>query len=287
MSSVNSSESAPVKKNRQGAFKIFVILVILAAAGIASFLAAYHITTNRNGLDVRVLSMGDGKCTLLRAGTGVVVIDCGTEESVPVLLDYLHENNIRSIDALILTSDDARCIGGAAELVSNVHIEDLVTPDFGDHPSRTWLDAHETAMKEDITMNVIDEDSAFILQNASYLLLPVSDRESSSLLVSIMYGKSSLLYTGCASDAQIESHLSTEMAMTHDVLFLPGNGEMADHLPELFATVKPSLVAVSCGTEDTVSQETRDLIAAQRAKLLPTADADIHLFTAGKTFKVK
>lgn len=153
--------------------RVLLLAVLLAAAGFTAYSIAFSSIKSRMGLDIVCLPT-TGSCSVIRTGTGIIVIDAGTENDSALLLDYLHENNIRKIDAMIITSDDPYCCSGAAEVVGNVLVEQLITPDLGEFPSIAWGRVEAAALKEGLVPTVIAEDSAFILQNTSFLLLPVN-----------------------------------------------------------------------------------------------------------------
>lgn len=153
--------------------RALLLAVLLAAAGFTAYSIAFSSIKSRMGLDIVCLPT-TGSCSVIRTGTGIIVIDAGTENDSALLLDYLHENNIRKIDAMIITSDDPYCCSGAAEVVGNVLVEQLITPDLGEFPSIAWGRVEAAALKEGLVPTVIAEDSAFILQNTSFLLLPVN-----------------------------------------------------------------------------------------------------------------
>lgn len=153
--------------------KVMILVILLGLSGLCAYNIAFSSVSGRMGVDIVCLP-SEGSCSVVRSGKGTVIIDAGTEDDAALLLDYLHENNIRAVDAMIITSDDPLCCSGAVEIIENVMVDQLVIPDLGDYPSNAWGRVESAALKEGISPTVIPEDSAFILQNTSFLLLPVN-----------------------------------------------------------------------------------------------------------------
>lgn len=153
--------------------RVLTLVALLALSGFIAYNIAFSSVNRRMGLDIVCLP-STGSCSILRCGTGIIVIDAGTEDDAPLLLDYLHENNIKKIDAMIITSDDPYCCSGAVEIIGNVMVEQLIIPDMGEYPSNAWGRVEAAALKEGLVPTIVREDSAFILQNTSFLLLPVN-----------------------------------------------------------------------------------------------------------------
>jgi beta-lactamase superfamily II metal-dependent hydrolase len=153
--------------------KVMILVILLGLSGLCAYNIAFSSVSGRMGVDIVCLP-SEGSCSVVRSGKGTVIIDAGTEDDAALLLDYLHENNIRAVDAMIITSDDPLCCSGAVEIIENVMVDQLVIPDLGDYPSNAWGRVESAALKEGISPTVIPEDSAFILQKTSFLLLPVN-----------------------------------------------------------------------------------------------------------------
>jgi beta-lactamase superfamily II metal-dependent hydrolase len=127
--------------------KVMILVILLGLSGLCAYNIAFSSVSGRMGVDIVCLP-SEGSCSVVRSGKGTVIIDAGTEDDAALLLDYLHENNIRAVDAMIITSDDPLCCSGAVEIIENVMVDQLVIPDLGDYPSNAWGRVESAALKE-------------------------------------------------------------------------------------------------------------------------------------------
>lgn len=210
--------------------KVMILVILLGLSGLCAYNIAFSSISGRMGVDIVCLP-SEGSCSVVRSGKGTVIIDAGTEDDAALLLDYLHENNIRAVDAMIITSDDPFCCSGAAEIIENVMVDQLVIPDLGDYPSNAWGRVESAALKEGISPTVIPEDSAFILQNTSFLLLPVN-RDGLPPVKKDMAGASTPDGEAVSTDAPSSADASLpEEASSSAGISLPENPSLSTGTP--------------------------------------------------------
>ncbi|MBR0027021.1 MAG: MBL fold metallo-hydrolase, partial [Clostridia bacterium] len=77
-----------------------------------------------------VLKTGKSDAIILETTGGTMVIDCGEENDGDEVVEYLKANGITKVDYLVITHFDQDHVGGAAEVISNFSIGEIITPDY-------------------------------------------------------------------------------------------------------------------------------------------------------------
>ena len=76
------------------------------------------------------LDVGKADCMVLRTENSTVVIDCGEKGDGKQILSLLAENEIETVDYLIITHYDKDHVGGAAKLINTIEVKNVLAPDY-------------------------------------------------------------------------------------------------------------------------------------------------------------
>jgi beta-lactamase superfamily II metal-dependent hydrolase len=79
--------------------------------------------------EIHYIDVGQGDATLVLADGMSVLIDTGVNDSENVLINYLKDKDIQTLDYFIITHFDSDHYGEAADIVDNFKINNLILPD--------------------------------------------------------------------------------------------------------------------------------------------------------------
>lgn len=234
------------------------------------------------------LSVGQGDCSVIRAGGLTVLIDVGPatdtfDAGSRLVAPKLKELGIRQVDLAILTHPDSDHVGGLAGLNSRVRIAYVAAPaHFRDHvdleaalekaripPHRIiWVDRPIRIRSADLQMDV---------------LLPRFDpgepENDGSPFIRASIGGAAAVFTGDASE-ESEIRMSGRGHWQAQLLKAGHHGSASSTSTPWLNAVKPEEVIVSCGIDnpfghpaDTVIER----IEAAKAELRRTdLEGDVH-----------
>jgi competence protein ComEC len=146
-------------------------------------------------LDVQFLGIKEGEATLLRFSQHAILIDTGTKESVHEVIKRLQEQNVRELDALILTNSLEDYCGGAREIIHSIDVKEVGLP----APTAQTIIRQASPLSSPVRLlkqgNKLDMAPGIelsVLSPAQRLYLTPEDN---SLVLQMTYNKIKILFT--------------------------------------------------------------------------------------------
>lgn len=253
------------------------------------------VTPTSGNLYVHFIDVGQGDSILVVNGESVMLIDTGdtSSDSKDAIVNYLNAYSITEIDYLVLTHPDSDHIGGAPTVIEGFDVVNCIMPNV---VKDTQIYENTLTALEENEVNVIEAVSGnqYSLGEAQFKLLApnsesYSDWNDYSVVIKLVYGERSMLFTG---DAHVESEeeilgVYSELELDCDVLKIGHHGSDTSTGEEFLAAVSPSYAVISCGTGNKYGhphEVTLDKLAAAEVTVYRTDIAGtIVLATDGKT----
>jgi competence protein ComEC len=265
---------------------IALLLIALTLIGVLIGVAwrRSHPRPNMPRLSVTFLNVGDGDCTLVRSPDGrTILLDAGSAQAGPVVVDALRRRNVKTIDLLMLTSPDETSIGGVpALLASGIDVSQV-----WDNPVADAGEARRDAL-EAIRLHVpripsSTANATNAIQVGQMLFVsaiwppsagPASRRDP--LIFRINYGGTAFLFEAAAT-AEAERTLISQAgrkiectgACTDMILQVAADAEGTPS-PELLRRATPSVAVISCGPGSLPTQATLHRLEAAGAAVWQT-----------------
>lgn len=225
------------------------------------------------------VNVGRADAAILRFGEACVLIDTGSEDSVPQLIAGLNLLNISRIDAVFLTHSHADHTGGLNALAANYDIPMVYSPLFSeqnkDGVGKTVklcekLGLNQTELIAGQTIPVTDSVSFAVMGPLEY---NEDDDNDNSLILRFTYKETSFLFVGDAQFSEEQTLLEFGADLNSNVLKV-GNHGNPDATGEDFArAVSPAFAVISTNTEaDQDSANERVLAALAPASVSITQD---------------
>ncbi|MBQ3481611.1 MAG: MBL fold metallo-hydrolase [Oscillospiraceae bacterium] len=243
------------------------------------------------GLEVTVLDAGKADAILLTTPASAVLIDCGEKGFGGEILDELAARGIERLDVLIVTHFDRDHVGGAAKLIGGVAIGRVLQSGLPKDSVeyRKYLRALGRAA---LTPETVSETLSFTLDGAEYTVDPPqrdsyggAESNNSSLIVTVEYGASRLLFMGDAETARISEYLASSPARC-DLLKLPHHGEKEKMLDALLAAVRPRYAVITCSEREPEAPSTARALAAAAVETYLTRLGAVRIRCDGETLTV-
>lgn len=234
-------------KNKASYKFIFVLLSIFVCIECTWYFIP------RNYLDVRCVDVGQGDCIFIETNNRKkILIDGGGSETYDVgkniLLPYLLDRRVMCIDTIISSHADADHLYGLITVLENVKVNRIIIA----KNSLGYKKVYEIAEKKKI--DVIEVLKGDILTLGDIRLEAISpsknmdnsDVNDYSLVVKLMYGEKSILFTGDISQ-NIEKTLYSVDA---DILKVAHHGSNSSSEEGFIKRVNPSLAIIGVGKEN-------------------------------------
>ena len=242
------------KKNIHSILILFIFAVFICVIAVFSNNSKNNTTLYGNiGIDNELLNViyfnvGQADSTLITINGYTMLIDTGNNSDGYYIAEFLKAQNINKIDYLILTHSDEDHIGGAAEIIGELDINIIYTPDI-DSKTNIYSNLIDTAnqynVKIDKTLTVSD-DINYNLGKATWKVLNidssnVNNTNDSSIVIELSYNNTKYLFMGDAT-TKVEKSRTWN---TVDVLKVGHHGSKSSTGESFLDQVNPKFAIIS------------------------------------------
>ena len=211
---------------------------------------------------------------VLRTENSTVIIDCGEKGDGKKILGLLAENDIDTVDYLIITHYDKDHVGGSAKVINNIDVKNVLAPDYAEDSDE--VKKYNKALSgKNITPVLLHDDITFTLDGVEYTVYAPQkdfygedDDNDFSLVTKAVYHDTTLLFTGDAMEQRLDEIMDIGKCT---LLKVPYHARKLDNLEAFISKVRPEY-AVSCTSESEFSSDTAEILSRYRIKSYATCD---------------
>lgn len=242
-------------------------------------------------LTVSYIDVGQGDSELIQQGDQDMLIDTGTSDSQPSLLNYLKLHIHGDLEYLVLTHAHADHIGGASEVLDNFKVDHLFMTKY---PTTTKMfeTLLDTIKAKKITPVQPALGSQFKLGQASDIVYgPVGanqeDLNTCSIVIKVTFGSTKFFFGGDEQDSNESGMLANGYDVSATVLKVGHHGSETSTSAAFLAAVKPLYAIISCGKGNDYGHPTQlalDRLKSANVKVFRTdLDGTVVATSNGKT----
>ena len=232
---------------------IMAILLIGILLFCISFF--YQMQVNASSLlKVYFIDVGQGSSILVQSESKNTLIDTGDEKYYDKLDSFLSNNQINSIDQIVLTHNDPDHIGNVDRLIKTRKVGTVIQSKYGYKKNKSTKDVKElnsAISKYHIkTLRVKTGDKIDFGSNAKGTVLSPGKNykkvNQTSIVIRLVYGKYSYLFTGDIYSSN-ESELIKKFNVRSTVLQIPHHGSYTSSSVAFLKKVNAKYAVISCG----------------------------------------
>lgn len=205
---------------------------------------------------MHVLDVGKADSILIQCEGKNMLVDGGTADRGEGVVRYLKRRGVEGLDAVVNTHPDADHVGGLKSVIEAFPVADYYEPRLPrDLVPRTdeYL-AVKSALKE---AGLIPSDplpgKSFRLGGGTVTILgplrPGNSANNNSIILRVVYGKTSFLLTGDAEKEEERDLLSGGGQLCADVLKVGHHGSSTSTTEDFLRAVRPEYAAISVGDD--------------------------------------
>ena len=216
----------------------------------------------------RFIDVGQGNSTLITYRGDAVLIDAGTPGNKYETADYIRMF-APEIDYMIITHPHDDHMGGAAEIISQVEVKNLIIRDVEVSDS-FYTDALDAAEKCGTNITILSSAAEFITDNITVEILDsfdfeFSDLNDSSMVTRVTAGKTSALITGDAGEKVEQILVAAYGEDLHaNILEVGHHGSDTSTSSEFVMAVLPEKCVISCGKNNAYGHPTAKTLGTIR-----------------------
>lgn len=206
---------------------------------------------------VHMIDVGQGDCILVKSGDHAMLIDAGERGNDQKIIDYLKANSVEKLDYLVATHPHSDHIGSMPKVIEAFEVENIIMPKLPTSMVPTtsiYQKLIKTASASGAKIISAKAGAEYKLGDAKITIVgPVGtpeDLNNSSVVIKVVYGKNSFLFTGDAETESEKKILTSGADIKADVLKLGHHGSSTSTSEEFLKVVSPSLALISCGKDN-------------------------------------
>ena len=231
-------------------------------------------------LTVYCFKAGKADATLIYSPKLTILIDCGEKGFGKEIVSYLKAHSVKKLDMLIITHFDKDHVGGAAKVIKELDIAQVVQSNCPKE-SDAYDDYAEALGKKNIKPVTIRERQSVRIGGAEITVYPpmqeyyrTDPSNNSSLITSVGYGSNRLLFAADAQDARL-MEFAEQNEGTFDFLKVPYHGHYQQKLGLFLQSVSPRIAVITSSDEEPEDGKTMQLLSDINAKVFLTRTAPV------------
>ena len=232
-------------------------IMAISLIGILLFCISfsYQIQVNASSLlKVYFIDVGQGSAILVQSNDKNTLIDTGDEKYYNKLDAFLSNNQINSIDQIVLTHNDPDHIGNVDRLIKTRKVGTVIQSKYGYKKNASTKDVKElnAAVSKYHTKTVKVKKGNkidFGCGMKGEVLSPWKNYKKvnqTSLVIKMVYGKYSYLFTGDIYSSN-EKELIKKYNVKSTVLQIPHHGSYTSSSEQFLKKVGAKYAVISCG----------------------------------------
>ena len=222
----------------------------------------------RADLKVHFLDVGQAESILILAPEKTVLIDAGENDQGDLVVRYLKEQGVSSIDLLIGTHPHSDHIGGMDIVLNKMPVETVILPILPDDlipTTVTFTDLLKAIDRAGLEITPALPGDVYDLGGGAGLTLlgPVRDYDNlnnMSVVARLSFGSTSFLFTGDMEKEAEQDLVEQGAPLASTVLSAGHHGSQTSSRKAFLEAVNPKLAVISCGLDNSYGHPHREVM---------------------------
>lgn len=202
-----------------------------------------------SGFKVHFIDVGQADAALVICDGKTMLIDGGNSADSNLIYTYLKKQGVSHLDYIIATHAHEDHVGGLSGALNYATVDKVYCPVTA-YNSSAFNNFVKNVQKRGASITVPSRGHSFSLGSAQCTVLAVntsSDTNNSSIVLRIVYGSTSFLFTGDAEREVEEAMINRGAPLSSTVLKVGHHGSYTSTSYAFLWNVMPQYAVISCG----------------------------------------
>ena len=236
------------------------------------------IAPENSTFEIHFIDVGQADAALVLCDGKAMLIDGGNAEDSSLLYTYLKNHNISQLDYVIGTHAHEDHIGGLAGALNYASVGTAYCPATS-YDTKAFGNFVKALDKHGVSITVPSTGDSFTLGSATCTILAVntdsSDPNNTSIVLRIVYGDTSFLFTGDAERVVEQAILNRGANINSTVLKVGHHGSESSTSYVWLREIMPQYAVISVGKDNSYGHPTEEVLSRLRDAEVKTFRTDL------------
>ena len=216
-------------------------------------------------LSIHMIDVGQGDSILVQTPTNKnILIDGGDEDSENIIISYLRQKRIKTIDIIIATHPDSDHIGSLDNIIKKFNVNSIYMPEQSTD-SEAYQNLINSCTDKNLSIQHLYKNDVLNIDNNIniYVLSPSYIQEESnlnSIVFKLTFNDNSFLFMGDAEEENEKEILHSFKLNNINFIKIGHHGSNSSSSIEFIKKISPDIAAISCGYKNQYGHPHREVI---------------------------
>ena len=229
---------------------------------------------NYTPAEIHFINTGNSDSILIKQENCNILIDGGDNDDESMIVSYLKNQGVTTLEYVIATHPHADHIGGLDAVINNIKVNNVLVSN-GSSDSKTYVDFITALANKGLNPSVPLKGAIFNLTSSSSMEIVscanVQDANNQSIVVLYRNGNDKVLFTGDA-ELDILNNINTDIDV--DLLKVSHHGSSNGLSQSFLNKTTPEFSVITCGTGNTYGHPHQETVSLLKNNSIPRYRTD-------------